>query len=170
MKQLVQRLWKWFAGVLFAGCSRICRLFGKELTQEGFAPFLQFVKFGIVGVSNTAISLLVYYAVLLLNKDWYQIGNAAGFIVSVLNSFYWNSKFVFKVQDNQLSRLVKTFTAYGSNLLLGAVLLHLFIEKLGISAFIAPLINLCITIPLNFVLNKFWVMKKTPGNEKEKAP
>ena len=162
MKKLVQRLWEWFEGFLYAVCSRVLRLFGRELTKEKFQPFLQFVKFGIVGVSNTAISLIVYYAVLYLNREWYQVGNVAGFIVSVLNSFYWNSKVVFKVQGDTGRRLVKTFTAYGSNLLLGAVLLHIFVEKMGISAYIAPLISLCITIPLNFVLNKFWVMKQSP--------
>ncbi|MEG2931919.1 MAG: GtrA family protein [Ruthenibacterium sp.] len=30
----------------------------------------------------------------------------------------------------------------------------------GVSEWIAPVINLVITIPLNFILNKFWTFKQ----------
>ena len=38
----------------------------------------------------------------------------------------------------------------------------LFIQErlIGIPHFIATLVNLCVTVPLNFVLNKFWAYKK----------
>lgn len=163
MKQLLQRLWEWFSGLLFRICAGFLRLFGKELTEEQFQPVLQFVKFGIVGVSNTLISLAVYYAVILIRRDWYIAGNILGFVISVLNSYYWNSKYVFQMQEDRLRTLIRTFAAYGTNLLLGTFLLWFFVDRLGISPFLAPLLNLIITIPLNFVLNKFWVMKKRPS-------
>lgn len=165
MKRVLQQIWAWFSDVLYAVCARCMRLFGRELTRAQFQPFLQFVKFGIVGVSNTFISLAVYYAVILYRRDWYIAGNIAGFIVSVLNSYYWNSKYVFKMQEDRLRTLIRTFAAYGTNLLLGTFLLWLFVKKLGISPFLAPIFNLLITVPLNFVLNKFWVMKKHPAKD-----
>ena len=166
MKQLLQRLWDWFSGLLYTVCAGFLKLFHKELTKEQFQPVLQFVKFGIVGVSNTLISLGVYYAVILIcGEKWYIAGNILGFVVSVLNSYYWNSKYVFNMQEDRLRTLIRTFAAYGTNLLLGTFLLWLFVERLGISPFIAPIFNLIITIPLNFVLNKFWVMKKRPSKD-----
>ena len=51
----------------------------------------QFVKFGIVGVSNTAISLIVYYIIYWINPEWYMIGNVAGWVISVANAFFWNN-------------------------------------------------------------------------------
>ena len=71
------------------------------------------------------------------------------------------------MREDRLRTLIKTFCAYGTNLLLGAVLLWLFVERLGISPFLAPILNLMITVPLNFVLNKFWVMKKRPEKKEE---
>lgn len=165
MKEHLQKLWDRFAGLLYAVCAGFLKLFHKDLTKEQFQPVLQFVKFGIVGVSNTLIALAVYYAVILYRRDWYIAGNILGFVVSVLNSYYWNSKYVFKMQEDRLRTLIRTFAAYGTNLLLGTFLLWLFVEKLGISPFIAPVINLVITVPLNFVLNKFWVMKKRPSKD-----
>lgn len=162
MKRLLGALWSWLADLLYRIAVGFCRLLHRELTPEQFQPVLQFIKFGIVGVSNTAISMIVYYAVILINEKWYLAGSVLGFVVSVLNSYYWNSNYVFNMQEDRLRTLVRTFIAYGSNLLIGTVLLWLFVEKLGISPYIAPLLNLIITVPLNFVLNKFWVMKKRP--------
>lgn len=135
------------------------KLVGKELSDDGKKGLMQFVKFCLVGVSNTAISLIVYYVFVLINNDLYIIGNAVGFVVSVLNSYFWNSKFVFKKEDERTKTIVKTFLAYGTNLIIGTLLLYLFVEICSISEFIAPLLNLVITIPLNYLLNKFWVMK-----------
>lgn len=122
--------------------------------------FIQFIKFGIVGLSNTAISLGIYYLVIYVNKDLYLLGYSIGFIVSVLNAYYWNSKFVFEKKEIGTTKpLIKTFISYGSTYLLGLVLIAIMVEKIGIIEQIAPLINLLITIPLNFILNKFWAFK-----------
>ena len=129
------------------------------MTEEQEKGFMQFVKFCLVGVSNTAISLIVYYIFVLINKELYIVGNAVGFVVSVLNSYFWNSKFVFKKEDEKAKTVVKTFVAYGTNLIIGTALLYLFVDICHLSEFIAPLINLIVTIPLNYILNKFWVMK-----------
>ena len=74
---------------------------------------LQFVKFGIVGVSNTIISYLLNIAVLLLlkpyNLSWdYVVGNLVAFFLSVLWSFYWNNKYVFTLENGQKRSIGKT--------------------------------------------------------------
>ncbi|MDR2730220.1 MAG: GtrA family protein, partial [Treponema sp.] len=60
----------------------------------------QFVKFGIVGLSNTAISYVIY-SLLVYPGLHYIIASVIAFITSVLNSFFWNNKYVFKKEDNQ---------------------------------------------------------------------
>lgn len=119
----------------------------------------QLIKFSIVGVSNTLISLGVYYGLYFLGVN-YLIANTAGFIVSVLNSYYWNNKYVFKKTSNGHKKaLIRTFLAYGSTFLLSTFLMFIMIECMGFSGTIAPLISLIITIPLNFLMNKFWAFK-----------
>lgn len=120
----------------------------------------QFLKFGIVGVSNTAISLVIYYIFIWFDKELYIVGNAVGFIVSVLNAYYWNNKYVFKKgEKGDLSFLIRSYLIYGLTFLTSSGLLYLWINHFGINESIAPIINLLITIPLNFLLNKFWVFK-----------
>lgn len=122
----------------------------------------QFIKFGIVGVSNTIINLLVYYILLRLGFH-YIIANTGGFIVSVLNAYYWNRKFVFKTDTTDSKKIFREFIkvalAYGSTFLLSTFLMVFWVELLNISEKIAPILNLLITIPLNFFLNKYWAMR-----------
>ena len=126
-----------------------------------FKAFLsQFIKFGIVGVSNTLIFFAAYYPLVWFGVH-YILANFIGFVLGTLNSFYWNRKFVFKQTDgNKTKQLIKVFMAYGLTVFLSTVLLFLLVDIIGISEFIAPLISFCFTIPTNFLLNKFWVFRE----------
>ncbi len=124
--------------------------------------FIQFLKFGLVGISNTVISLLIYYLFLWISPALYLVGNVTGWIVSVANSFFWNNKYVFKGASGKrklLKKLGKTYLSYGATFLLGTALLYLEVDVWRWSAAICPLLNLVITIPLNFLLNKFWAFR-----------
>lgn len=123
---------------------------------------IQFVKFGIVGVSNTGISLLIYYIFIWVNPEYYLLGNIAGWIVSVANAFFWNNRFVFRKEAAAgmwIKRLCKTYLSYGTTFLLSTVLLYVEVDILDWSEVICPIFNLLITIPLNFVFNKFWAFR-----------
>lgn len=132
--------------------------------EEFFTVLWQFIKFGIVGVSNTLISLAIYYIFVFISKDLYLWGQVVGWVVSVFNAFFWNNKYVFRSEKTGfravLKRLLKTYLTYGATFLLTTVLLYLEVDVWHMSELIAPLINLLISIPLNFLLNKFWAFKK----------
>ena len=120
---------------------------------------IQFAKFGIIGVSNTLMALIVYYVFVLIGVH-YLLSNTIAFVVSVLNAYYWNRKYVFKDnQSSKMAQLVRIYISYGFTFTLSTVLLFLMVDIIGISQLFAPIINLCITVPLNFLLNKFWVFK-----------
>ena len=144
-------------------------LFNKKNLQLIWFFLLQFIKFGIVGLSNTLISLGIYYFLVYAGLH-YLTANVAGFVVSVCNAYFWNSKFVFKNTEppvgdkNKKTRrfsvtFVKTFAMYGSTFALGSLLLFIMVDILGVSEWIAPLLNLCVTVPINFLMSKFWVFK-----------
>lgn len=120
----------------------------------------QFIKFGIIGVSNTCISLAIYYILVWFNCN-YIIANIIGFLVSTLNAYYWNNKYVFKnTTKNKFKVIIKVYISYGVTFIMSTCLLYVFVDVLKISKYIAPLINLCITVPLNFIVNKLWAFKQ----------
>lgn len=149
----------------------LCGILKRVPAEEEYLAFLQFVKFGIIGASNTVISYLLYSGCLLLfrrfgilGKADYLVAQLVGFLLSVLWSFYWNHKKVFVQQGGEKrsiwKALLKTYLAYSfTGLLLNSLLLLLWVQVLHISEFIAPVINLLVSVPLNFVINKFWAFK-----------
>lgn len=124
----------------------------------------QFLKFGIVGGINTIISYLLtnlFYYVFSLNE---QLCNLLVFIITVYISFYLNGKYVFKSDEKEgksfLKSLLKVYASYSiTGLFLTGILLYVEEQLFGIPHYIATLMNLIVTIPLNFILNKFWSFK-----------
>ena len=61
---------------------------------------------------------------------------------------------------NILKALLKTYISYGvTGIVLNNILSFLWIDVLGISKLIAPMINLIFSVPINFLLNKYWAFK-----------
>ncbi len=135
-----------------------------ESPEERKALIRQFIKFGLVGLSNTLVAWAVYYLVLWLNPDLYMVGSIAGTVISIANAFFWNDRFVFKGaqkdRKSKLKRLGKTYVSYGGTSILATVLLWAEVRFLGVGKVFAPVLNLLITIPLNFLINKFWTFHK----------
>lgn len=143
-----------------------------HISEEKWQGFLQFIKFGIVGVSNTVVSYVIYVISLLIfqKNGWfvkadYLIAQVIAFVLSVLWSFYWNRKYVFNSEDGEAvswyKALIKTYISYAfTGLFLNTILSVLWVQILGISKMIAPIVNLLISVPLNFIMNKFWAFKK----------
>lgn len=125
---------------------------------------IQFIKFGLVGVSNTVVSMAIYYLFVWFDRHLYLLGKAVGWVVSVANGFYWNNKYVFSSKGTGVSatlkRIAKTYLSYGGTFLLGMALLYIEVDVLKLSVMICPLINLLITIPLNYVLSKYWTFRQ----------
>lgn len=135
------------------------------------ASLLQFVKFGIVGLSNTLIAYAVYAACVWLGCH-YLVANGLGFVVGVLNAYYWSDRYVFKKEEGEtrsaLWTLVKTYLAYGATgLLLASLLLYVYVDRWQVSAYLAQLLVLVVTVPLNFIINKCWSFKTKQTNEED---
>lgn len=156
---------------------------------------LQFIKFCIVGLSNTIICEGIYVVLLFLGVH-YLAANIIGNLISILNAYYWSNKYVFKAEEGEKrvwwKVLLKTYATYGFSMLLSAGLLVFWLEIVQLEQFMGPvltllanlgvldllssvgivleakilaeilaaMINLIITIPLNYVINKYWAYRK----------
>lgn len=127
-----------------------------NLIKKLFYKYEKFIKFAIVGFGNLFISLVTYYLLVFFSIN-YQIANIGGFITGSLNGYIWNRVWVFKNSKKNLSSIVKFYLSYLSTWLLSAILLYIWIEVFNISDKIAPIINVVITTPINYLLNKYWV-------------
>ena len=132
----------------------------KLLSHPLAARLWQFIKFGIVGLSNTIISLGVYELCLYLGVH-YLLADPIGLVISVINAYYWNNRVVFgdgqkKPFAHHVRMYFKSLAAYGGTFVINLLLLMLWVEVVGIPEWLAPFLNLAITIPVNFLVNKYW--------------
>lgn len=161
----------------------------QERKNRKWTALWQLIKFGLVGVSNTVVSYVVYSVCYYVLHTNVHVANIAGFIISVLNAYFWQSRFVFRETDDGEHRvwwqvLAKTYVSYAfSGLFLTEVLLILWLNVIhlgqylgGISDWLAgfglsfepndlavslaPFLNMIITIPINFCINKFWAYRQ----------
>jgi len=159
------KIWDFFEHIGRVTVDAILGMFKIKVSDKKWTAFMQFTKFGLVGVTNTFISYFIYLIFLFaLGKEYYLVGSVVGFIVSVLNSFYLNDKYVFKkkeeVNRSKYKALLKVFLSYASTgLILSNILLIIFIDYLYVPETIAPLVGLLITIPINYIMNKVWAFK-----------
>lgn len=156
---------------------------------------IQFIKFGLVGVSNTLVNYLVFEICRLVFGLDIVVSNTLGFLISVLNAYFWGSRFVFKEDKTKEKRvwwrvLLKTYASYALGFVINTVLLLFWIDLVNVGQYfsfvgnfigwcsgffaflpsglseeklsdlIAPILNMFVTIPINFILNKFWAYRQ----------
>jgi putative flippase GtrA len=141
--------------------------FVAELPEEKrtkLEALIQFIKFGMVGAFNTILSYVIINVMFYVWGISEQIGNVTAFVITVFISYMINSRFVFRdTAQNQsfLAGLVKVYISYSvTGLFITAALLYLEKNILGIPVYIGSFLNIFVTVPINFILNKFWAYRK----------
>ena len=124
---------------------------------------LQFIKFGMVGLSNTIVSYVVYSFFVFIGVH-YVIANCISFFAGTLNSYFWNNRYVFKLDEgqkrNHFCTFMKVLMSYAfTGVVLNNILSIILIEEFQVSKYLAPIFIAIISVPLNFILNKFWAMR-----------
>ena len=120
----------------------------------------RFIKFGLVGLLNTLINWILF---ILLNSFgvYYIISNVIAYSISTLNSYLWNSKWVFKYnEDNVKETSFKFIVLNIIGLTLNTIILYLLVDIVGLNKLISLVITTGIVMILNYFINKLWVFKK----------
>ena len=148
---------------------KIAALFKLQFSDNMIQSLTQFIKFGLIGVTNTLIYFIVNAIVIILLRPFalsydFIIGNILGFLISVLWSFYWNNRYVFSNngtnQRSMYGALMKAYMSYGfTGIILNNILSYIWFHIFGISKIVGPLLNVIFTVPINFLLNKYWAFK-----------
>lgn len=109
------------------------------------------LRFGIVGVSATAIHYILYIVTLawLSESPAYSVG----YFISFLFNYYMSARFTFKKKSN-VRNGAGFIGAHAFNYLLQVTLLNFFIS-IGISREVAPVPVYCIAVPVNFMVVRF---------------
>ncbi|MDD3368172.1 MAG: GtrA family protein [Lachnospiraceae bacterium] len=133
---------------------------------------IQFIKFGMVGALNTVLSYILNNSFYFLFEKTAILGNSVTvisqtsnfitFLITVFISYILNGKYVFEKNSDipAWKSLLKVYASYSvTSLFLNGILIFIEVSVLGLPYYIATFVNLFFTIPINFILNKFWAYK-----------
>ncbi|MCL5410764.1 MAG: GtrA family protein [Patescibacteria group bacterium] len=133
---------------------------------------VQFIKFGVVGVSNTGVDWIIFYiltATILVNAE--PFAKAIAFIAAVLNSYLWNSVWTFKkefkksIGSEKLKNGTELFVKFVVVSLIGWAINYYAFKYTRFSLDQGKLIALIAASGAatfwNFFGNKLWTYRKT---------
>jgi|SRR3989344_4849568 len=129
-------------------------LFGREIS-------LEFIKFAIVGLSNTLIHLAILYFLTEFFGVYYVIASFIGFIVAVTNSFIFNTLWTFNkdIREKTSFRYSKFFVISSFAAITNLGLLYIITEFLGVWYILSQIIATGFSLIVNYLGNKFWTYK-----------
>lgn len=122
--------------------------------------FKRFVKFGIVGVINTLLNWIIFF---MLNSVgiYYIISNVIAYSIATINSYFWNSKWVFKYEKDKKAIVFLKFILLNLfGLTLNTIILFVLVDKFMLDKILALVITTGIVMFINYIINKLCVFKK----------
>jgi putative flippase GtrA len=130
--------------------------------SSGLSVAVQFVKFGIVGVSNTLITFAVYTLLLKGFGVWYLAASAIGFVVGAVNGFLWNRRWTFRGHVGDAMTPVRWGIVQGCGLGLNLGLLYLLVHDAGLDELLGQAFATVVVTVLTFIANRAWTFRAGP--------
>ena len=121
---------------------------------------IRFVKFGMVGVINTLVNWIIFFILNALGM-YYILANIIAYILGTVNSYLWNTLWVFKYKDKASTETTIKFIILNLiGLGLNTGILYVLVDLCNLNKFIGLVITTGIVMIINYVVNKLWVFSK----------
>ncbi|GAA1340707.1 GtrA family protein [Saccharothrix algeriensis] len=121
------------------------------------------VRFGLVGVLNTAVYYLLY--LLLGAVVPYLVAHVAAFALAMVGSYFLNCSFTFRTKPS-----LRTFLLFplsnATNFAVTTAGLYALVAWLGVDEGIAPLLASAVAIPFTFIIAQVVLL----GRQRPTAP
>ncbi|HEX2927263.1 MAG TPA: GtrA family protein [Ruminiclostridium sp.] len=122
--------------------------------------FGQMVKYGLVGVVNTVITMIILFLLQNVFGVSYKIANGAGYVAGFINSFVLNKFWTFKGnQKSTFSQFIRFALVFAVCYAIQLGLVVLLVEKVHIGKNISQLIGMVFYTLVSFLLNKLFTFK-----------
>jgi putative flippase GtrA len=124
------------------------------------APVLvQFVKFGVVGISNTLLTLIVYTLLLKVFGVWYLAASAIGFILGAINGFLLNRRWTFREHVGDALTPVRWGIVQTCGLGINEALLYVLVHHAQLDKLLAQVCATAVVTVTTFFVNRAWTFR-----------
>ncbi len=126
----------------------------------------QFIRFGIVGVLNTAVQFVVFSALFRLFSLPMLLASGIGYLAGIVNSYLLNRVWTFEVSNQRRTSEFMRFVAV--NLVAMGVnlgVLKILVESRDLVPEVAQVLAIGSSLVVNFCGNKWWTFREPDGPE-----
>lgn len=121
---------------------------------------LNFIKFCLVGGSNTLITLLSFYMFNKVLNINYLISSILSYVCGMLNSFVLNKLWTFRNNEKRFfPQLVKFIIVNSISLCINLLLMYIITNKFHFDSMVSQVMATGLTIISNYGGSKLWVFK-----------
>ena len=126
----------------------------------------ELIRYGIVGVLTTLVSLITYYGLVYTiidpkNPLMLQVANIISWIVSVIFAYITNRKYVFKSENtNKIKEASSFIFSRILTLILDMAIMFVGVSVLAYSDKFVKIFSQIVIIVLNYIIGKFLVFRK----------
>lgn len=130
-----------------------------------YKKYQQIIHYLIAGGLTTAVSLSVYYLLVLTVLDpqsgvQLQAANIVSWVVAVTFAYYVNRKYVFESRSDQVVREAAAFyVARLGTLFMDMLIMFVFVTKLGMNDKLIKLVVQVVVTVANYILSKLMVFR-----------
>jgi putative flippase GtrA len=116
----------------------------------------QFVRYGVVGATNTAVFFISYWLLLQLDVN-YLVASAVGYTLGSINGYILNRRWTFQAGHVSVTRSARRYTlvqliALGANV----GLLYAVVDGLGAEKKVGQVIVIVIVQIVSFLAHRAW--------------
>ena len=118
----------------------------------------KFIRFGLVGFSNTTITFGVFYLLSEVLGVNYMLSSLVGYALGVVNSFILNKKWTFADTDKRILQQLLKFTVVNLvSLGVNLSVLYIGVEVFHLAKTIAQIMAVGFSIVANFIGSRLFV-------------
>ncbi len=118
----------------------------------------EFLRFGLVGVANTAVYYVVYRLVLLMLP--YLAAHVLAWLVALYFSFFLNSVFTYRVRPTWRKALLFPLSNI-PNIVMTTIGVTVFVEVAHLDERIAPLVAGLIALPFTYLFARAILVRRS---------
>jgi len=121
--------------------------------------FKQLVRFGIVGVCNTAIDYTVYLIMTRIFVVYFLYSNFISMGFAMIFSFFANKHFTFRNKDGHFYQFLKFITIQLIGFVIANSIIFILVHYFNVYDIYSKIIASVIFTIWNFLAQKFWAFK-----------
>lgn len=137
----------------------------KKIIFGLMSKYRELIVYCMIGCTGATLDFVVYASLTHGVGLHYQIANFLSVSFGIINNFFLNRHFNFKVKDRMGARLASFYAIGMLGWALSAALLWLFVACFSINSLIAKLGTIVFVTAVQFCLNKFITFKKGDNDE-----